>query len=55
MFLAPFFTVVEFMLWAFDYRREEIDEWNKIVEADIAFYRKQKGLPMRKGIEMKVE
>ena len=37
--LAPFFTLTEWLNMAFGYKQEEIDAYNKIVEADIAHYR----------------
>lgn len=50
--IAPFFDVYEVMHMVIGYRHEEVLEYNKIIEADIAHYRLSKGMPMRPGIKI---
>ena len=55
LFIAPFFVTLEILYNLFGYRKSEIKEYQKDVEADIAFYRRGRGYPMRKGISIKSE
>ena len=50
--MAPFFVVVEVMIYVFDYRKADLDAFNRIVRADIAYYRQSKGIPMMKGMKI---
>ena len=53
MFIAPFFCVFEILNFVFGYRQKEIENYAPIIEADIAHYRLDKGISMRKGISVK--
>ena len=48
--MAPFFVIAEVIIYLFEYRKPDIDIFYQIIKADIAFYRKQKGIPMEKRI-----
>ena len=50
--IAPFFACFEVVNMLTGYKAEEVKEWNKVVEADIAAYRQSKGLPMRPGVNI---
>ena len=52
MFIAPFFSSFEVLNYVFGYKAKEIKKYTRIIEADIAHYRLQKGLPMRKGVNI---
>ena len=52
-FIAPFFAVFEVVNILTGYRQKDVDEFEKYIYADIAHYRKQKGLPMVKGYKVK--
>lgn len=43
MLLAPFFVAFEILNLTFGYKQESKEEFDKIVHADIAFYRKKFG------------
>ena len=53
MFIAPFFAVFEVLNFTLGYRQKEIEKFWPIIEADIAHYRLQKGIAMRKGVSVK--
>ena len=55
MFIAPFFCVFEILNFTVGYRQKEIESYWPIIEADIAYYRLQRGYPMRKGVNVKKE
>ena len=48
MFIAPFFAMFEVLNMTFGYGKEMAQECLPIIEADIAQYRIQRGLPPKK-------
>ena len=46
VFIAPFFAVFEMVNIVSGYRQKDIDQFEKIIQADIAHYRKGRGIPM---------
>ena len=46
VFIAPFFAVFEVMNILTGYRQKDIDQFEKIIQADIAHYRRSRGIPM---------
>ena len=46
IFIAPFFAVFEVINIVSGYRQNDIKQYEKIIQADIAHYRKSYGMPM---------
>lgn len=55
MWIAFFFDVFECLNMTTGYRQKEVDQFDKVVEADIAHYRLSKGIAMRDGIKIKLD
>jgi hypothetical protein len=50
--LAPFFETLECLSYFTGYRNAEKEELYPIVDADIAFYRLSKGLPVASNVDI---
>ena len=52
---GPFYVVFEYLNKVFGYRQSDVEEYNKVVNADIAHYRLKNGYPMMPGFVIKKE
>ena len=52
MFIGPFFVVYECVRFFTNYRGDEVDSYEGIIESDIAHHRLLSGYPMRTGIKI---
>ena len=52
MYIGPFFVVFEELRYLFNYKDEEVSALQNTIEADIAFYRQDRGYPQRDGINV---
>ena len=50
--LGPFFEMFKVLNKVFGYRQNDKEDYDAIVEADIAYFRQEKGLKMRKGVKL---
>jgi len=53
MFIAPFFAVLEVLEILFDFEKERTTEYKLIAEADIAYYRIQRGYQLQDRVKIK--
>ena len=52
MFIGPFFVTYEVIKFFTGYKQKVVDGLEETIEADIAFYRLEKNIIMRSGIEV---